>query len=474
MLSRIGLVGILAVCVAAGTLVGLLSGGLGGERMEEVARSVREVRRSQAALSVGLHERGPRAEGWSEAEEEELAERLARKLRGGAGEHEEREDALVSKVLLLLEDERKRRAAFSEGLPQAVEAAVAAAVDKHAREEGRAEESLAARVLDRLHEAISEHKRAMRAALRGETRLLSPPQRDPAGILIAIPSHHLRKGERMRIRNTWLANFTTFSVDDAGKLKQQKQQKQKRIGPFKREDGEEEREEEEEEKQSGSGIIGDFGIAYRFFLANRNATGVEENEELLREEREHGDLVFLEDLERERYEGLPEKVSAMMRWAVANTRATWIVKTDSDVYLNVPLLRKLALDFSPRLFYAGSLILGMPVIRKEGHRNAERHLKVGEFPPYASGVTYVVSADAADAISSPLLPPLKFTNEDAMVGYFLSWYNVTSVHIPQILPWGISAGKCVPADRILSLHSIPLDRFVELHETIVAGEPVCF
>ncbi|XP_078416674.1 beta-1,3-galactosyltransferase 5-like [Cetorhinus maximus] len=122
------------------------------------------------------------------------------------------------------------------------------------------------------------------------------------------------------------------------------------------------------------------------------------------------------------YRNLTLKVMHGLKWAVSTCQPAYILKTDDDCFVNTDRLpRFLARDNPARTrLYAGSLFAAE---KREVIRNplskwyvSWRDYRKERYPPYASGVGYVLSLDVAAALLrvAPSVRPIPV--EDAYVG----------------------------------------------------------
>lgn len=112
----------------------------------------------------------------------------------------------------------------------------------------------------------------------------------------------------------------------------------------------------------------------------------------------------------DKYEGLPEKVQAIFKWALERGYE-YICKVDDDVYLVPDRLLKSDFDRHP---YSGRI----------NKWRAPAHPK-----SFLSGFTYWISAAAAQIIVDAQLDPL-LTFEDRWVGGILGRFNIEGFNSP--------------------------------------------
>ncbi|XP_053727076.1 beta-1,3-galactosyltransferase 2 [Synchiropus splendidus] len=157
--------------------------------------------------------------------------------------------------------------------------------------------------------------------------------------------------------------------------------------------------------------------------------------ELERESRQHGDVIQMTFVDS--YRNLTIKTLMMMNWlSVHCPDASFAMKVDSDIFVNVPyLLRRL--QRSPTLaFITGSVISDGTPRRDPGSKwhLSEDEYPEDSFPPYVSGAGYVFSLDLARHISSASRFVRMIPMEDVYVGLCLRVLGVQPVYSRTFLP----------------------------------------
>uniref|UniRef100_UPI00398E52C8 beta-1,3-galactosyltransferase 5-like n=1 Tax=Pristiophorus japonicus TaxID=55135 RepID=UPI00398E52C8 len=122
------------------------------------------------------------------------------------------------------------------------------------------------------------------------------------------------------------------------------------------------------------------------------------------------------------YRNLTLKVMHGLKWAVSACQPAYILKTDDDCFVNTDRLPRFLVRDNPMRtgLYGGSLFAAgkREVIRSPRSKwyVSRRDYGRERYPPYASGVGYVLSLDAAAAIlrEAASVPPIPV--EDAYVG----------------------------------------------------------
>ncbi|XP_074850553.1 beta-1,3-galactosyltransferase 5-like [Carettochelys insculpta] len=155
------------------------------------------------------------------------------------------------------------------------------------------------------------------------------------------------------------------------------------------------------------------------FLVGQTAdVGV--TQEIQREQREFGDLLVGNYLDT--YRNLTLKVMHGFKWVAERCQPSYILKTDDDCFVNTDRLPEFLQEHNTIKtgLYAGSLFPRekRQVIREPSSKwyVSRQDYLPAEYPPYASGVGYVLSLDAAQRIlwAAERVHPIPV--EDAYVG----------------------------------------------------------
>jgi len=149
------------------------------------------------------------------------------------------------------------------------------------------------------------------------------------------------------------------------------------------------------------------------------------NERLLRESREHGDLIQSDFLDS--YKNLTIKTMVMLEWLDAHCPgAAYAMKVDTDMFLNLPKLVGM-LASAPRTGYmTGQVQAGAAVHR---YRTSKWFLPVeiypaASFPRYALGMGYVFSLDLAERLLEASRHVRAVYIEDVYLGMCMSHLGI--------------------------------------------------
>ncbi|GFO21055.1 beta-1,3-galactosyltransferase 1-like [Plakobranchus ocellatus] len=147
------------------------------------------------------------------------------------------------------------------------------------------------------------------------------------------------------------------------------------------------------------------------------------------------------------YKNLTLKVVPGLLWSVNNCPSSFLVKTDDDCFVNVGLLHTFLLHHNQLKtgLYAGNFVLDRSKLRVMREKKNRWSVSYKDFPskyypPYASGMGYILSSDVAHQLvaESHFVPPIPV--EDAYVGIVLSrlWVQPTNSKRFQISAAGLS------------------------------------
>ncbi|GIY71496.1 beta-1,3-galactosyltransferase 4 [Caerostris darwini] len=136
---------------------------------------------------------------------------------------------------------------------------------------------------------------------------------------------------------------------------------------------------------------------------------------------------------KDTYRNLTAKVVRGLRWAASSRcRPHYVLKTDDDCFVNLPLLLHFLSRQNPiqNNLYAGHVRWSSPVVRDPNSRwyVSDADFAGSRFVPYVNGAGYVLSLDVVQKFAkfSALVRP--FPNEDAYVGTVLYMVGVRPVY----------------------------------------------
>lgn len=166
------------------------------------------------------------------------------------------------------------------------------------------------------------------------------------------------------------------------------------------------------------------------------STGGHPQRLLEEENRAHADIIQMDF--QDTYQNLTIKTMMMMNWlSLYCPRATYAMKVDADIFVNVFLLVK-HLRSSPRQsFITGSVITdGVPRRNSSSKWYVSRQqYSEDTFPRYVSGAGYVFSADLAARISLASTHVPMIPLEDVYVGLCLRVLGVRPAYSLSLIPF---------------------------------------
>ncbi|KAG8189421.1 hypothetical protein JTE90_020235 [Oedothorax gibbosus] len=162
-----------------------------------------------------------------------------------------------------------------------------------------------------------------------------------------------------------------------------------------------------------------------FFLVGRSSSRFVNV--LLKHEREiSGDILLGEYMDT--YRNLTLKVIHGLNWVATHCQPSYVLKTDDDCFVNLPLLLHFLLKSNQIQdnLYAGRVRWSAPVVRDPNSRwfVSNKDFKGSRFAPYVSGAGYVLSLDVLLAFKEFSSFVDVFPNEDAYVGAVLGYAGV--------------------------------------------------
>ncbi|GJD07749.1 Beta-1,3-galactosyltransferase 5 [Galdieria sulphuraria] len=144
-------------------------------------------------------------------------------------------------------------------------------------------------------------------------------------------------------------------------------------------------------------------VQHKFFLGGENLSSLE-LEELRRENREYHDIVVL-NME-DTYFNLTLKTILAFDWISENVNASFILKSDTDVYIKVDRLIETLNEATKQNFYMGTLVKfgSSKPLNFDGWKNHRWYTAMEEYPfhfwpPYLFGFAYVVTMDLVHVIA---------------------------------------------------------------------------
>ena len=177
-------------------------------------------------------------------------------------------------------------------------------------------------------------------------------------------------------------------------------------------------------------MTGDASFTYWFALGLRNVSS-DVQADLRREQEVNGDLLMLWDV-RNSYEDLAERTLRSMRYLFTRYRFAYLLKTDDDMFLNMPVLFHEMEHLRPRQrLYWGSFSCHNPP-QVSGQWLETRWRSCDVYFPYAYGGMYVLTRDVVRLVANSSHSLETYANEDVSVGAWLAPYNLYHLNDPRI------------------------------------------
>ncbi|XP_050950395.1 beta-1,3-galactosyltransferase 1-like [Labeo rohita] len=172
--------------------------------------------------------------------------------------------------------------------------------------------------------------------------------------------------------------------------------------------------------------------------------GPEAQQQLEEESQQHRDLVQSNFVDS--YFNLTIKTMMIMDWLVTRcSQASYAMKVDSDVYINVENLMTLLLaPNTPRENYiTGHLMRDRPVVRNKNSKwyVSEELYPEPKYPTYPLGMGYVFSNDLPEKIVEASKKVKGFNNEDAYMGACLKWLGIAPSSPPDPSQFRVYMGQ---------------------------------
>lgn len=193
------------------------------------------------------------------------------------------------------------------------------------------------------------------------------------------------------------------------------------------------------------------------------------NEKLMAEHKQHGDLLIADYIDK--YRNITTKLLMSFKWAT-QIRCNYILKTDSDVYVDIPELIKWMLNRGdPNSLYGGVLYRGI-VVRDTSHRHyvTKDDLSLNYYPQFCKGSMYVLSASLLPKMLDLSRQVTRIGPDDAYVGLLADQLGISPVGIDRffqksLLPyifWFMS--KCELRDLLGIGDSLTPSQLNYIHE----------
>ncbi|KAG8001155.1 Beta-1 [Nibea albiflora] len=196
----------------------------------------------------------------------------------------------------------------------------------------------------------------------------------------------------------------------------------------------------------GESPVLDKAVKLFFLLGRHNSEGVAElQEQLLLESRDHRDLIQSDFLDC--YKNLTIKTMVMMEWLDKFcSQATYGMKIDSDMFLNVPNLIRILLKAPKTNYMTGCVAAEGPVVRDKSSKwyIPEELYPDPFYPRYALGLGYVFSLDLPKKLVEASRHVKAVYIEDVYLGWCMKHLGIPPTNPPD---WGYFHVVPVPYSR---------------------------
>jgi len=158
------------------------------------------------------------------------------------------------------------------------------------------------------------------------------------------------------------------------------------------------------------------------------------DEKLLEESRSFGDLIICDYVDH--YGKILNKLLASFKWAVSvvdKYKYQYILKTDDDVFVNIPRLFRWIDDVGSKMshVYAGVLYSG-DVVRDKTHRHyvSKEELPYDYFPEFCTGPAILLSKNLLPKIVELSKKIHRIIPDDAYIGLIMNELKVKPTRLP--------------------------------------------
>ena len=190
----------------------------------------------------------------------------------------------------------------------------------------------------------------------------------------------------------------------------------------------------------------------------------------LRKEREQFHDIVQVDF-HDSYRNLSIKSVAMLKWAATYcANATYVLKADDDVFVNIPNLLRALDSVKKSKFFLCSGILRMPVVR---NKKSKWYVSIAEYvrrlyPDYCSGTAYAFSTNVAAGLFARATRTPLFWLEDVFVtGLLRRAQTIALVAHARFERWGHNDTEpCHFKHRLITAHEIPRRRMEDVWQQL--------
>lgn len=167
------------------------------------------------------------------------------------------------------------------------------------------------------------------------------------------------------------------------------------------------------------------GATVRFVIGRRNLPE-ETDENVEQEEKVHGDLLLLDDIE-ESYSSLTKKLLSMFKWVNGHVKYNFLMKVDEDSFVRVEnILDELLSKPQERLYWG--FFDGRAHVKRTGKWSEKNFILCDRYLPYALGGGYVISKDLVVYVAKHADLLKQLNNEDVSLGTWLGPLDINRIH----------------------------------------------
>lgn len=149
------------------------------------------------------------------------------------------------------------------------------------------------------------------------------------------------------------------------------------------------------------------------------------------------------------YRNLTLKVIHGFNWSTNYCPSSYIIKTDDDCFVNTGLVHEFLLHHNDKTsgLYAGRVFFDsqmLQVIRGDSNRWSVPYEEYPDkfYPPYASGLGYIISTDVVKKLVSESQHVTPFANEDAYIGVLISKIGIKPISSNRFLLGSTGLSLC--------------------------------
>lgn len=211
-------------------------------------------------------------------------------------------------------------------------------------------------------------------------------------------------------------------------------------------------------RRTWGGVRTALGRPVRSFFLLGSPGQPDVHAQLVQEGREHGDLIQKDFVDV--YSNLTLKTMMGMQWVQQFCpQAAFVMKTDTDMFINVPYLVDLLLRKNrTSRFFTGFLMVNYSPIRNQNNKwfVSKEEYPGDRYPPFCSGTGYVFSGDVAVQVYnvSESVPFIRL--EDVFVGLCLERVGIVPEHLHSeqtFFPGGLPFSPC-RFRRVVTCHYV--------------------